>query len=706
MRLKGSRISSDLLTVLGVQPMIGRPFFSADDEPGARPTVILSFGLWQWRFRADVGILGKPIRLNDQQYSVVGVMPPGFEFPPPIAIKGITPMEPSDLWMPLRLGKAGLSRDASILRVFGLLVPGVSISKAETEMEALSVKLAREYPATNSAVRSRVVLLEQQVVANIATPLWFLLGAAGLLVTVICVNTGNLFLARSFSRHREIAIRYALGAGRLRLAGQMLMESSILSVLSGIVGLAIAFGCLRVLPLWLPPNFPRSAEIGMDFRAVTLAGLMSVGCGLFCGAFPAFVALRSKASQGFREAGRSNAGSQRESTLGRGLMVAQFAAAALLMVCSGLLLKSFARLQRVDPGFKADHLLSMRLSLPPAAYGTRERVATLHREILRRVQQLPGIKTATVSMFLPFGNSQLGVNLDIENMHLRPNEHKPTASYQVIGPSHFETMGIPLLEGRSFRWNDDPSTARVAIVSAAMARQLWPDQDPIGRRVRLGDPDEDPSWMTIVGVAGDIRQYGLDADTRPTLYLPALQVIQPNIYLVSRTLIAPERLAGIVANEVASVDKAIAVSDVGTVEAKIRTSLEQRQLVTTLVAAFSLAALLLAAFGIYAVLTHIVSRKTAEIGVRIALGATRGTILRQIVVLGCAPACAGAVLGLTLALIAGQILASFLFETRFYDLPVVLGSSIALVSIGALAALVPAWRAMKADPITALRTEG
>jgi putative ABC transport system permease protein len=585
------------------------------------------------------------------------------------------------------------------------MAPGIVPLKAQAEMDAIAARLKTQYPATNRNSEITVVPLQKQVVANVAASLWLLFAATGLVLVVTCVNVGNLFLARAVARRREVAIRSALGAGRSRLAGQLLTECVLLSGLSGMAALALTGASLKVLPFWLPLNFPRIDEIGLDVQVVILIAVVSLTSGLLLGLFPALSASRCEATEGLGDGGRANVSGRRESSLSRVLVASQFAAAALLLICSGLLMKSFVHLQQVEPGFKASNLLAMRVNLPLAKYTSTVRVAALYEELIRRVQNLPGVQAATVSLFLPFGNSQLGVNLDLEGGQLRTDEHKPVASYHVIGPDHFETMGIRILEGRSFQWNDNPAAARVAIVSASMAKLFWPNRNPVGKRLRLGDPDDDPTWMTIVGVAGDIRQYGLDVDPRPTLYVPALQHSETSLYLVARTKIDPERLAGIVTNEIASLDRGIAVSDVGTVLGKIQQSVQQRQLVMLLVSGFGVVALLLAAFGIYAVLTYFVSRKTQEIGIRMAVGATRANVLCQILGFGCPPAFAGIGAGLAMALMAGRILAGFLYETRFYDAPVILGASLSLLAVGLVATYIPARRAMNVDPMTALRSD-
>lgn len=694
-KIDGRRVSWNLFALLGVEPQLGRAFVAEEDQPGANNVLMLSNRLWRRRFAADPAIVGQTLTLNSQSYTVVGVMPQRFEFP----------TREDELWIPMAFSAEEAGRRGShYLEVIGRTKPGVTPEQAQAEMNTIGARLEQQYPDSNSNIGVTVIPLHEDLVGDIKPALLMLLGAVGFVLLVACANVANLLLARAAVRQREIAVRMALGASRWRLVRQFLTESVLLSALGGIVGLVLSFVALIVLKSFVPENISQASAITMDGKVLGFTLLVSILTGLIFGLAPASQKADFELNEVLKEGGRDPGAGTRGKSIRGALVIAEVAVSLILLVGAGLLINSFLRLRNLDPGFKTDHVLTMGVVLPQLKYPDRARRAAFYSEVLRRVESLPGVKAAGVTNWIPlvFQGDSIGISVEGKpdpNLSQRPN-----AATRVINSHYFSAMGMNLLKGRNFEGRDNATSSAVAVISETMARRFWPNEDPIGKRFTPGDASRDDQWIQVIGVVNDVRQFQLTAEPRPQMYLTYEQVgfFAPR-FLVVRTDVEPSSLAGAVRQAVWEIDKDQPVSNIQTMEEVVSESIARQRFSMLLLAIFAGVALVLAAVGIYGVMSYSVAQRTHEIGIRMALGAQTGTVLKLAVGHGLKLLLAGIVIGLVAASLLTRLMSTLLFGVTPTDPLTFTAISLILLAVGLLASYIPARRATKVDPVIALR---
>jgi putative ABC transport system permease protein len=701
-RIETAAVSPGVFQILGMEPELGRSFARDEDQPDKNHVVVLSAGLWQRRFGRDPNILGKRLPLDAGSFSVVGVAPPGFGLPG----------EHSELWIPYTPDANDFlpsNRGFRQLNVLGLLKPGVSLERAQSEMRIIAARLAGEYPDTNAGYSVALAPLREQLIGDIRPTLWMLMAAVAAVLLIACVNVAHLLLARAGAREKEIAVRTALGANAARLVRQLLTESILLAVISGLLGLLLAYWGTWILGKLSPAGLPQAREIPMDWRVLAFTMGVSLITGLAFGLVPALASARSNLNLVLRSGGRGGTGPRTRSRLRDGLLVCEVATSAALLVGAGLLLRSLVRLQEVNPGFRADHVLTLQLSLPQPRYPGLK-VGLFYDQLLSRVAVLPGVESAGVCRFLPLSGSDASANFQIEGQPPLSDADQPRAKYRTASGGYFAALGIPLLGGRLFDSRDNQHTPKVVIINQTAARRYWPNQNPIGKRILSGLDDN--QWSTIIGVVGDVKHTGLDADTNPETYYHYLQIppeamnfAEATMALAIRTSADPAAMTSAVREALRTLDPSLPVFNVHTMRDFLYGSLAQLRFRTFLIGIFAGLALVLASLGLYGVVAYSVSQRTAELGIRVALGAQPGSILKLVVFHTAGLAAIGLAIGVAVTLAGSRIISRFLFGISATD-PVTLGTaSLVILLVALTASLVPALRAAKVDPATALRAE-
>ena len=698
--------SSNLLPLLGVKPLIGRLFLPEEDTPDQPKTVILSNAFWRREFGSNQNILQESLLLNGEKHQIVGVMPGEFALPFEVVPTVASVPEP-DMFLPLPMDTKG--REAQGDENYNLvarLKPGASITQAQSELDVATKRLAEQfpdrYPATRRFSFSIKPLLEQ-VVGDVRRPLIVLLAAVGCVLLIACANVASLLLARATAREREIAIRTALGAARVRVIRQLLTESVLLSVLGGIVGLVLAYWMLDVLRWLGPSDIPRLPNIRMDAKVLAFTSAIAVLTGLLFGMAPALRTSKLNLSEALKEGARNVAGGRHEK-LRKLLVVSELSLSLVLLISAGLLIRSFMSVERVNPGFDAQNVLGMRLSVSGTSYkGDRREV--FYRELLERVRGLPGVESAAIADNLPLSGGIGWGGISIEGYQPSIGQEMIQSDARVAGVGYFETMKIPLINGRLFDERDTEESSPVIVIDEKMARSYWPNSNPIGGRIKFGGLDSENPWMTIVGVVGSVKQYDLESESRVTMYFPASQALGSTMYLVARTYTSPSSLAATVTSQVRSMDPNIPIFDIKTMDQRLSESLARRRFAMLALGLFAGFALLLAIIGIYGVISYSVAQRTNELGIRLALGASQGDVLRLILAEGFKLALAGIALGVVLSFAVTRFMSSLLFGVRATDLFTFGVLSALLIVVSLLACYVPARRAMKVDPLEALRYE-
>ncbi len=689
-RLTGVSVSSVFFDVVGVRPVLGRGFAPEENAARGDRVIVISDGLWRRRFGADPGAIGRTILLNDEPHTIIGIMPR--DFVPPF-------IGNAELWRPLRIDPANCGRACYVMRILGRVNGDVPVERAAAEVAAIGNRVASEYPE-KEGVSWSVVGLRDQLAQPVRTALLVLLGAVGFVLLIACVNVANLLLARGAGRQREVAIRAALGAGRSSLVRQFLTEALVIAAAGGVLGLFIALWGVDLLRAISPPS-PRLAEVDVDGVVLAFAAALTLVTGIAFGLLPALHATRGDLASTLKEGGtRSVTARQR---LRPALIVAEFAIALVLLAGAGLMLRSFERLQAVDPGFRPDGALVAALSLPSARYEQPASVQQFYDDLLARIAAQPDVSAAGTSPILPMGP---GGDQDISFMidgapPPRPGE-APTAWYRQVTPGYFEAVGMRLLRGRAIEATDDADAPPVVVVNQTLANRYWPSENPIGKRLR---PNDEGPWWTVVGIVADVHQRGLDEAPVNEIFLPAALAPARATNVVVRTTGDPLLAAPALRAAVAELDPQLPVSNVGTLEAMVSASLSQPKLQTLLFGVFAALALTLAAIGIYGVTAYSVSSRTQEIGVRMALGARAGTVIGMVVRGAMTLAGLGIAIGLTAAALLAPQLESLLYQLSPGD-PVTYAAVIGILAlVGLAAALVPALRAARMDPVSALRAE-
>ena len=698
-QLPGSFVSANLFPALGVTPTLGRTFLPDEDRPGGGRDVILSHGLWQRRFGGDPDIIGKALTLNGASHTVVGVMPADFQFP----IPGQFPIPPTQLWVPLAIDPGQENRGDRSLFAVGRLKSGVTAGQAQAEMTLIARRLEQQYPDANTGSGVKVVPLHEQVVGRLRPALLVLLGAVGFVLLIACANVASLLLSRAAARQKEIAIRAALGAGRLRLVRQLLTETVLLTLMGGTLVLLLAYVGMDSLKAGLPPNLPRADEISIDRQVLGFSFVVSLFTGLVFGLVPAWQASRPDLNEVLKEGGGKGAGGQGRSRARNVLTVAEVAAAFVLLVGAGLLIKSFYRLQQVNLGFNPERALSVPLALTTVRYRDGGARLAFVEQVAQRLKGLPGVQAVGGVTTLPLSSNYSTGTFAVEGRPPDPGESN-IANVRAATPDYFRAMEIPLIGGRAFTEEDTFQAPAVTVINETLARRYWPGENPIGKRI-ISPARADGTLTTVVGMVGDVRNDGLDDEPKPELYFPYAQNRQTHLAIVVRTANYPAGLMAAVRREVWAVDKNLPLANLSTLEQLLDKTIAQRRFNLLLLGMFAGVALVLAAVGIYGVMSYAVTQRTHEIGVRMALGAQTSNVLRMVVGQGIRLALVGIAIGLGAALALTRLMASLLYEVSATDPLTFAVIALMLAAVALVACYVPARRATRVDPMLALRYE-
>ena len=698
-RLDARLVTANVFSLLGVAPALGRTFSPDEDQPGQNRVVVLSDGLWRRRFNSDPAIVGRNITLNAESYTVVGVMPSNFFFPE----------REGELWTPWAMEPEEASgRGDHYVHTVARLKPGITIERANAEVEAIATRLSSEYPRTNEGLGFLVSSFHEDYVGNLRRPILVLFAAVALVLLIACANVANLLLAQATSRRREIAIRLALGASRLAIVRQLLVESLLLAGAGGVLGVLGAVWGVQWLSKLVPESLSKLQTVAVDARVFGFTLGVTVLTALVFGAVPALQASRSKPGETLSEVGRDLGGGMSGRFVRRVLVVAEVALAVVLLVAAGLLVRSFQRLRQVDPGFTAEKLLTMRMVLPSTKYARSEQKRAFYDELLRKVDELPGVESAGMTTFLPLSFSGMNFAFSVEGRAAPGDMELPLAVYRVVSPDYFRAMGISLQRGRVFESRDTAEAPPVMVVNRRLAENFWPGEDPTGKRMKIGPVDSPNAWATVAGVVGDVRQTGLYGEQNFEIYVPYAQERRGFVVprdLIVRTTGDPASLIGAVREAVWSVDKDQPISNVRMMDQVLAAAVSRERFQTLLLALFATLALVLACVGLYGVISYAVVQRTHEIGVRMALGAQAGDVVRLVINQGMLLTLIGLVIGVTGAFAVTRVMTEMLFGVTATDPLTFAGVPLVLSVIAFLACYIPARRATKVDPLVALRYE-
>jgi putative ABC transport system permease protein len=702
--IQGEAVSADLFPLLGVQPALGRTFLPNEDEPGNH-VVILSDQLWQRRFGADRDIISKTLTLDGKQFQVIGVMPPRFTFP--------IGSNPPELWIPMSIlrqtqdGSQPMTeqRDNDFFQCIARLKPNVSIQQAQANIDTITANWRRQYPDSKLHVGAKAIPEINAMIGNTHSALLMLCAMAACVLLVACVNVANLLLARSLSRNREISIRAALGAGRWHIIKELLAESILLGTLGGLAGLLIAIWGIDSLKAFLP-SIPRIEEISPDPRVLTFTAFISLGVGIFAGLLPAWRASHPNLATSLNESSRGSSEGRAGQRTRAGLVVVEIVLALVLLASAGLLVETFVRLQKVPAGFDPTNVITARVALPETTYGKPEQAAEFYKKLLSRVSSLPGVQSSGAAWWIPLSGSEISFTFNIEE-HPVPPGQQPIAQVNVVTPDYLQAVRAPIRRGRAFTERDDRHAPPVAIVSESFAKQFFPDEDPIGKRIIPNgsvDPGK-PPVREIVGVVADMHLINLRLAPKPQIYVPHEQFAIQSMSIFVRTQLDSQSLTNALRRTVAEIDKDVPVYRTRTLADYMAGSIAQPRLNAMLVGLFALIALLLATAGIFGVMSYSVTQRTQEIGIRLALGAQRYDVFRLVVGQGMRFVGVGLLLGLIGVFACTRLLQSLLFGVGATDLLTILSVTILLAFVAFIACWWPARRASVVDPVVALRSE-
>jgi putative ABC transport system permease protein len=703
-RIEGAQVSPNIFELLGVSPISGRVFSAEEEQPGREQVVILSHNLWKRRFASDPAAIGKTVEIDGRSHSIVGIMPPGFQFPGGTGvILNLFSHPAAELWVPLSISPESLNqRSAHSHQVIGRIKSSVTLEQAEAEMTSIQQQIAKDYPGEFVGTSIKLTLLYDQVVGSVRLPLFVLLGAVAFVLLIACANVANLLLASATARQKEIAIRITLGAGRARVVRQLLTESILLALLGGIIGILITFWGIDALLSILPDNTPRANEISIDRWVLGFTFFISILTGVFFGSVPALQVSRTNLNEGLKEGGRTATDGLHRNRTRSLLVVSEVAFSLVLLIGAALMLQSFNRLLQVKPGFNPENVLTMQLSLPRAKYNRVKR-ATFFQQAIEGIKTLPGVVSAAAVTIPPMSGSNDNYAFQIENRPPVFNGKSTSTEFRPISPEYFKAIEIPLLKGRSFNEQDEKSSTNVLMINESFARIYFAGEDPIGKRMTLGVNN---FTGEIIGVVGDVKGFGLDANVREEVYgLYSQAPFWPDMTLVVKTASNPMSLAAGIRGRIQELDREQPISNIRTMEQIISESVSQPRFRSLLLGIFGLVALVLAIVGIYGVISYSVSQRTHEIGIRMALGAQRGDILKLIVGHGMGLVLAGVVIGLLIAFALTRVMSSLLYGVSATDLTTFISIPILLAAVAFFAGYIPARRATRVDPMVALRYE-
>jgi putative ABC transport system permease protein len=687
-RINGARISTSLLPTLGVQPLYGRNLTAEEDQEGGQKVALLSYGLWQRQFGADQEVVGRQIRLDEQSYTIIGVLPPELNFP-----------ADKELFVPLALDARALTNyEGYFLTIIARLQAGVTRPQADAELATI-IKPGERGPRFE---KLQVLGLQEALVGDVRTMMLVLMGAVLFVALIACANLANLMLTATARRQKEIAVRLSLGAGRGRVVRQFLTESLLLAGLGGIAGLLLAYWAMTLVNAMLPGTIPRIGKIGIDGWVLGFTSALTVTAGLLFGTLPALRASQTALTETLKAGSRTLGGSLGSRRLRASLIVSQVALTVVLLTGAGLLIKSFMRLQQTQLGFRPERVLTARVALPRSAYSTPQHRQNFARRLLEEVQKQPGMQEAALTSSLPFatGNPSYGILMDDQEQGF---SGMPTAHFRSVSSDYFRVMGIPLLEGRELTDADHERAPMVVIINETMAKRYWPNANPIGQRIK--ETSNDRTWREIVGIVGSVRHRAREEEPRPEMFVPCDQVPAVTLNVVVRTQAEPVNFGAALYGAVASIDANLPVFEVRTMEERLFDSVAQPRFRTTLLGVFAGLALVMAVVGLYAVMAFSVAQRTHELGIRTALGAQRRDVIGLVLGQGVKLAGIGIGLGLIGAWALTRVLTTLLYEVKPTDPVTFLGVPVLLMAVAILACWIPARQAARVDPLVALRHE-
>lgn len=691
-RIEGAEVTASFFMTLGVSAVQGRVFQMDEDQPGKNAVMVISYGLWQRRFRDDQNIIGRSLVLNGNVLTVIGIAPLGFEFP-----------GKSEFWIPISFGKDRIISGQPNYQVIGRLNPGIKRDQAQAEINVFVQKLREEQPGLWVAKRGiQVISLLDQVVSGTQTSLLILSGVVVLVLLIACSNVTNLLLARAASRQKEIAVRIALGAGPVAMLQQLLVEGLLLSLVGGALGLIAGSWFLKILIALIPNTIPRISEVRLDANVLLFTLVISLMTACLVGLAPVFQALKVDINESLKEGARGSKGSGNNS-FRNALVISEIALTVVILAGTGLLLMSLIRIHKVEPGFNPEGVITLNISLPETQYSIKEQKAAFFQELISRIRSIPGTLSVGAINFLPLGNSNTMQGLyTVEGQIPSSGFESRLAAYLVVTPGYLKTMGIPLIQGRHLAEQDTRDSQPVVLVDQVFAKNQWPDENPIGKRLILAG---ESTPREIIGLVGTVQHLGLDIDSPKAIYLPDSQSALGLKTVVIRTSSDPMSVIGAVRDEIQTLDKNLPIYDIATMQQRLDDSTAQRRFIILLFGVFAAAALILAAVGIYGVMAYTVAQRTHEIGIRISLGANQSDVLRLILGTGLKLALIGVVIGIGVALVLTRLMSSMLFGITAFDPATLVIVSTGIVVVALLASYVPAVNATRLDPIVALRNE-
>jgi putative ABC transport system permease protein len=700
--VSGLAVSPNFLAMMGVRPVIGRDFEAAEENQGTAPVAILSDSLWQRRFGGDSGVLGRAIVLDGRDFTIVGVLPSNFVAPSKTDV-----LIPIGVWITNNSEEAHERGDRGDMPVIGRLVPGITRKQAISEMEGIEARLAKEYPAADDHYGVAMQPIRDDLVGQTRPALLVLFGAVIFVLLIACANVANLFLVRGTARTKEIALRIALGATASRIVAQMLTESLVLSLVGGFLGLGVAFAAVLGIGQLIPAGLLPGGAVALNIPVLLFTAAIVLLAAFVFGITPALHGNRTDVQSELKEGGRTSSGGTAHSRIRGVLAIAEAALALVLLVGAGLMMKSLYRLLQVDPGFRTNQVLTLTMSLRPDQYSKDAAVRNFWQQVLQRVRELPGIESAAVATNTPMTDNHSRSDITVEGMAQPSPGNYPHPDVHIVSPGYVQTLGISSLRGRSFTETDREDAPLVAMINRRLANQFFPNQDPIGKRFMFGHPStkEQPRWLTIVGVVADTRLYGLAHLSRLEVYVPFRQNPSGQMDLLVQSRVDPAALTSAVRSAVYSVDKDQSIASVATMQQLVSNSLATRRMTLVLLGLFSVLALMLGTIGIYGVISYSVAQRTREIGVRMALGASRGGVFRMVMSQGVKLAGTGIAIGILAALGLARLMSSLLYEVGTADFETFTAVAVLLLLVAFAASYVPARRAISVEPMVALRYE-